>query len=294
VSENQDIAELIPLLVTGKLEDSEADTVRSRIAESSRLQAELEFWQGVYAIRDQLQRLDFSEHPTPEALDRFARGEIDKLAPEFSEIASHLSQCHTCAEDLALIRKSLADLPDEPAFVSGTVIESWWQRLLTLVLTPRWATAAAASLAILLIVSFTAYQPLGDLKQVRAIVLRPQFESRNVSADGTVPEQEFPLHASEQSLVFEFTTDRVDVENMQYLIELIPDQRSPIIIPGESVNCTQTEMTNQCRINVSDPGIMRLLHSGGSFSISIRELLPTDVDLEPAEYNYHFRVLVDE
>ena len=50
-------------------------------------------------------------------------------------------------------------------------------------------------------------------------------------------------------------------------------------------------MSNRCVVTISDPKLVSLLRKGGSFAINIKEELPANSGLEPADYEYYFRVL---
>ncbi len=104
MSVNNEIVEMIPLLVQGKLSRAEADRIEAEIAGSESLRAEFAFWQGIYSIRRSMPKFDFSGHPAVETLDRFALERINKLSSEYSEIAGHLQQCQSCACDVELLR----------------------------------------------------------------------------------------------------------------------------------------------------------------------------------------------
>ena len=114
MSVNNDIVDLIPLLVQGKLSEAEKRIVTEQIEKSPELQQELEFWQGIHAIRRELPRYEFSAHLLPEVLDRLAQGKINQLSAEYSEIAKHLQQCAACGEDVEMLRQAVRYIHDEP------------------------------------------------------------------------------------------------------------------------------------------------------------------------------------
>ncbi|MFH2056046.1 MAG: hypothetical protein ABIJ61_08820 [bacterium] len=291
MKEFDNISSLLPLLVSGKLEAAEADMLRRQVSASPELQKELAFLEGMQTVWSQMPLYDRSAHPEPELLDRFARGKLDEFSPEYSELSAHLQNCQGCREDVKLLRQVQQDLPDQVPATANIIPVPWSQRAFSLVLRPGWATATAASLVLLLLVSFTAFRPLGDQNLLQIIQLQPQFESRNFTSDQQVREYEFHLRDGSRRIAFEFVTDRLAIKNYSYAISLTPKYGAPVSLDNAQVNCSQTERSNKCVITVTDSQVMALLHEGGSFAISIRETLPADAGIKPATYEYYFRVL---
>lgn len=293
MAERNEIVDLIPMLAQGKLDKAHEDRLLAAIEADPALAAELEFWKGVNSIRREMPRYDFGEHLDPELLDRFVRGRIDSYSPEFSRVSAHLQQCSACTEDLELVRNALKSVPEDRLYPAASREKGWLTRLLSLFSSPRPALAALIPLVVIVIVAFSAFSPWGDLNNTMSILLRPQFEKRNIAADGRVPEYEFHLRSGVDKIAFQFVTDRLDLVDYRYSISLTPAGGAPIRIGDEAIDCSQTELSNRCQVTVSDPALLSLLHHGGSFSISIHEELPAGTDLEPAEYEYYFHVLTD-
>lgn len=293
MKEYNDISSLLPLLASGKLQAAEADRVRQLVAESPELQRELAFLEGLKSVRNYMPLFDRSAHPEPELLDRLARGEISEYSTEYSELSAHLESCQGCREDVEMLQQVQQEQPDVLSAPATVIPAPWWQRALSLVLRPGWAMATAASMVMLLLVSFTAFRPMGEQNQMQLIQLQPQFESRNFISEAQVKEYEFHLRDSSRRIAFEFIADRLALEDYSYQISLIPKYGDPISLDQAQLNCSQTDRTNRCQVMVSDPQVMALLHEGGSFAISIRESLPADAEIKPATYEYYFQVLTE-
>ena len=291
MNDYRDISDLLPLLASGKLDAEQEALVRKRVAESTALQQELEFLQGLSSVRAQMARYDRSAHPGPEALDRLARGEITEMSAEYSQLSAHLENCTDCQTDVDLLRQVQEHLPDQLTAPDRVAIEPWWQRAFSLLLRPGWATATVASMAFLLLVSFTAFSPHGRQNLIQTIMLQPQFESRNLTADQHIKEQAFFLPGQQSRIRFEFETDRLEFDDYRYQIALTPQHGEMVFLSDEEVRCTQRERINLCEVTVKDPQIMNLLHQGGSFTITILEELPAGSEIEPAHYEYHIKVL---
>ena len=295
MNDNRDITDMIPLLVAGKLDAAQKDRTLAEIQKSPQLKKEWEFWKGVYLIRKTMPLYDSLDHIASETLDRLARGEISKFSDEFSEISSHLTTCQSCIEDLKLLRDALQLLPEEKPATAAIQVTGWRERFRLVFASPLAALSALVPLILLAFVTFTMFNPGVEQDQVATFLLQPQFEKRNISADGQIPEQGFVLNKSTRKIAFQFVTDRIDIADYRYSIDITPRGAQPVALPGETINCyEQTESTNSCQVIVSDPGVVGLLRHGGSFSISIKEVLPVGVDLEPAEYEYYFRVLLKD
>lgn len=294
MNDRNDIANLLPLLISGKLDPALESQVRAEVAKSPELQRELEFLQGMHSVRVQMPRYDRSGHPDPEILDRLARGEITQLSADYSELSMHLESCESCRNDVELLKQVQNELPDQLVDIAGAGAPPWWQRALTLILRPGWAVAAATSLALLLIVSFTAFHPQGQQNIVQTVLLQPEFESRNLTAGNMQKEYQFPLRENTHKIAFQFVADRLALSDYSYDISLTPLNGSPIHLNTDDLVCSQTELTNKCLLTISDPAIMTLLHQGGSFAIAITEDLPPDAGIKPATYEYHFNVMTEQ
>ncbi len=291
MNDYRDISDLLPLLANDKLDTEQEALVRKRVAASTDLQRELLFLQGLSSVRDQMARYDRSAHPNPEILDRLARGKITELSAEYSKISVHLQECADCQADVDLLRQFQERLPDQSIASIGAVAEPWWQRAFSLLLRPGWAMATAASMVLLLLVSFTAFSPHGRQNLIQTITLQPQFESRNLTANQHIREQAFFLPGGQRAIRLEFETDRLELDNYRYQISLTSQQGEKLFLGNEEMRCAQKERVNLCQVTVRDPQIMKLLHRGGSFTIKILEELPAGSDIEPAQYEYHIKVL---
>lgn len=286
------LIDLLPLLAQGKLEGAQKDSVLKEIAARPELQRELEFWQGLYQIRGKMPLYDAEDHISPELLDRLARNQINHLSPEFSQISAHLQSCSGCTEDLELLRNALRLAPEDQLVpAAASTRKSWLHSLLRSIEPARPAFTAVLPLVLLVIVVFSAFSPFGNRNDIISILLNPQMERRNFTGETAPHEYEFRMPAGIEQVAFEFSTDRLDLPSYSYAIALIPAGSQPIQLGSETVDCFQTEMSNRCVVTISDPKLVSLLRKGGSFSISIKEELPTNSGLEPADYEYYFRVM---
>jgi len=291
VAERNEIAEMIPLLVQGRLDQQAADELRQEIENSPQLRKEFQFWQGVSAIREDMKRLDFSGHPTPEMLDDYAQGRISQFSGEYSQLVAHLSECRNCAGEVELLRQSVRMVPEDEPLLVAAKRRGVLDRLVEWFTTPQKALAVAVPVLVVLL-ALVFLQPWSGNDVVTTVELLAQFERRNISADGAMPEYQVKLDRGTRELIFSFVTDRVDIPEYEYNIELSPRPGTPISLSGSAVNCEQTELTNKCLLSVVDNQVLNLLKNGGSFTILISEQFPQGVDLEPAQYEYYFKVTV--
>jgi hypothetical protein len=292
VTDRDRIIDLLPLLAQDKLEGAQKDSVLKEVAAHPDLQRELEFWQGLHQIRRDMPLYDAGEHLSPELLDRLARDQISRLSPEYSQISAHLQSCSSCTEDLELLREAVRLAPEDQ-LVPGTASTNrgWLRGFLRLIEPARPAFAAVLPLVLLVIVVFSAFGPFGNRNDTLSILLQPQFEKRNFTGEAAPHEYEFHMPASIDRVAFQFSTDRLDLPSYGYSISLTPAGSQPIQLGSETIDCFQTEMSNRCAVTISDPKLVSLLRKGGSFAISIKEELPANSGLEPADYEYYFRVL---
>ncbi len=152
------------------------------------------------------------------------------------------------------------------------------------------ALAPVLSFLVIVIGLFLIFQRTGEQGDIATILLKPQFEKRSVTDTRHVPEMQVFLKQSTSKVIFEFSTDRLEVPEYKYVIDLTPRAGSSMALSTSDVACTTTQLTNQCELTVTDAGVLNQLKQGGSFSLSIKEQFPTGVQLEPAEYEYYFRV----
>lgn len=291
MSVNKDIADLIPMLVIGKLSESENRLVREQVAQSPELQKELALWQGVYSIRKLLPRYDSSAHLSAEALDRFAQGKINQLSAEFSEIARHLQSCPGCSDDVEKLRQVVKLIPEEqPRAVAED--SAWMKSIFGLRLPTVRALAPVFSFLVVVMAMFVIFQRTSEQGDIATIILKPQFEKRSVTDVNNLPEMQVFLKQSTNRVIFAFSTDRLDVPEYQYVVNLTPKSGSPIALSSSGVDCKSTQMSNQCELAITDVGILKQLKLGGSFALSIKEQFPGNVELEPVLYEYYFRVSV--
>lgn len=293
MSVNDEINTLIPLLVQGKLSPQDAERVEAAIAASPELATERAFWQGIHSIRRDLPKYEFSGHPTSELLDRFARGRLNQLSAEFSEITTHLQQCPACTEDVELLRQAVKYIPEErfepnPSAAPAKIWSIFSAKTISRIIVP---IAAVLVLVFASVVIFN--RPGGDIARIE---LLPQFEKRSVFDAGNLPEMQVSLKKSTRELVFTFPTDRVDVPDYHYDIDLLRrgGEAATLALDNQPLECTPTELTNQCELKVTDPKVLDALKQGGSFSLSIKEEFPEGTNLLPAEYEFYFKVTVQD
>lgn len=292
MSVNKDIIDLIPLLVQGMLNDEEKSIVLEQIQKSPELQKEHDFWQGVHAIRRELPRYEFSSHMPPEVLDRFAQSKINQLSNEYSQISAHLQQCSSCSADIELLRHTVKLIPEEPINATSTEQGSWLHSIFGLRLPTIRALAPVFSFLVVVLALFVIFQRTGEQGDIATIILKPQFEKRSVTDVSHVPEMQVFLRSNTGKVIFAFPTDRIDVQEYHYAISLTPRAGTPVELNSANIQCQKTQLTNQCELMVTDSNILKQLKQGGSFALSIKEQFPAGVQLEPAEYEYYFKVLV--
>jgi len=293
VTYDKETVELIPLLVQGKLEPDTEEKVNKLIEKFPQLQAEYQFWQGVYSIRSDMARLDFSDHPSPEMLDRFAQGKINEFSAEYSQIASHLSDCQTCTSEVELLRQAAVLVPEDEPLTTETREGGLLRKLLDWFASPRKVFAVATPMVIVLL-AVVIFQPWGGQDLVTMIELKPQLEERNFTSPAAVQEHQVELNSNTEKLIFSFVTDRLDIPEYSYSIYLSRCPGKPISLPQPEIECQQTELTNICQLSVIDSTILDMLKLGGSYKISIKEHFPKGTDLEPVNYAYYFKVSVDK
>ncbi|MGB5107453.1 MAG: hypothetical protein WBP29_06820 [Candidatus Zixiibacteriota bacterium] len=293
MSVNEETIEMIPLLVQGKLNQADAERVKAEIANSRELNAEYSFWQGVYSIRRAMPRFDFSGHPTAEALDRFALGRLNQLSAEYSEIAGHVQECKACVEDIELLRQAVRYLPEDEMETAAKESKSWFSSLESATLISK----VVAPVAIALIVVFSAVvimnRPGEDSLAVR-VALSMHNEKRAIVDEGQIPEMQFALKKNTRELTFAFPTDRVELPDYHYNIDLIRRGGESFTVENQELECQPTQLLNQCELKVTDQKILNALKEGGSFSLSIKEEFPEGVNLVPAEYEFYFNVSINE
>ena len=289
MSTNLDIRELIPLLVQNKLESKEKERVLAQIGQSPELQKELDFWKGIYAIRRELPRYEFSSHLSPELLDRFAQGKTNQLSPEYSQVTSHLQSCKACAEDVELLRQTVKMIPEDDLDVSAAK-SSALQSFFGTIFSSRVLAPVLSVLVIVVGVIYVLNRPgAGD---IATITLQPKFEKRAFSGEGQRPEMEVAMSKNTGKVIFAFATDRVEIANYHYDINLNPKIGTPMLLSSQNIDCKETALTNKCELTVTDQSILNRLKEGGSFSLSIKEAFPAGTTIEPAEYEYFFKVSV--
>ncbi|GEM_PF-1847035 len=293
MSVNRDIIDLIPLLVQGKLRESEKDIVLEQIRKSPELQKEFDLWRGIHNIRRELPRYDFCVHIPPQILDRFAQNKINQLSTEYSEIVAHLQRCPSCSDDVELLRHAVRLLPEEQLRPAAEEQGAWLRSVFGLRLPTVRALTPVFSFLVVVLVLFVIFQRTGEQGDMATILLKPQFEKRSVTDAAHVPEMQVFLKQSTNKVVFAFPTDRIDVPEYHYIISLTPKAGQPIELSGMDIRCQEeTQLMNQCELTVTDTAVLKQLKQGGSFSLSIKEQFPNTVQLEPAPYEYYFRVSV--
>lgn len=293
MSVNEEIIEMIPLLVQGKLNKSDADRVEAEIANSRELSAEYTFWQGVYSIRRVMPRFDFSGHPAAEALDRFALGRLNQLSAEYSEIASHVQDCNACVEDVELLRQAVKHLPEERVEAAVEESKNWFSSLVSSALISKIVAPVAVALILVFSAVVIINQPDEDSLAVR-VALSMRNEKRAVIDEGQVPEMQVALKKNTRELTFAFPTDRVELPDYHYNIDLTRRGGESQTVENQELECSPTELLNQCELKVTDQKLLDMLKEGGSFSLSIKEEFPEGVSLVPAEYEFYFNVSVRE
>ena len=293
MSVNEEIFEMIPLLVQGKLDKAEAERLEAEIASSRELRAEYAFWQGVYSIRRAMPRFDFSGHPSAEGLDRFAQGRLNQLSAEYSEIAGHIQECKTCIQDVELLRLAVKHIPEERLEPAVLESKSWLAALVN----SRLISKVVAPIAVALVVVFSAVvimnRPGEDSLAVR-VSLSMHNEKRAIVDEGQIPEMQVALKKNTRELTFAFPTDRVELPDFHYNIDLIRRGGESLTVEGQQLDCQPSELLNQCELKVTDQKLLDALKEGGSFSLSIKEEFPEGVNLVPAEYEFYFNVSVTE
>ncbi len=293
MSVNNESIEMIPLLVQGKLNRVDAERVEAEITNSLELQTEFAFWQGVYSIRRDMARFDFSEHPTAEALDRFAFARISKLSPEYSEISGHLQQCMSCVGDVELLRLAAQHLPEDSSEYVQQANRGW----LSSWMSSRLVSAIVAPAAAILILVFSAIVILnrpGDESLALRVSLSMLNEKRAVADEGQIPEMRVALKKGTRELIFAFPTDRIELQDYHYNIGLNRRGGESLVLENQQLECQQTELLNQCELKVTDQKVLETLKEGGSFSLSVKEEFPEGVNLVPAEYEFYFNVSIKE
>lgn len=292
MSATDEIIDKIIRLAQGKLSGEEKEETLRQIAESPGLAEEYDFWRGIYTIRDRLPHYDFTAHPSPEALDRFAQARISQLSTEYSELAMHLQQCPACTEDVELLRQAVRYLPEDKVEVVRSTAPSFFSKLLTGSAFAKVMSGVAAVL-IVAVGAVLLLQSRDEALSVR-VALQPQFERRAIVDERMIPEMAVTLKRETKELIFEFPTDRVEVPDYWYEIRIVPRGGEPLTVEGEKLECRQSQFHNQCELTVDNVQLLSTLKQGGSFSLMIREEFPSSIELEPAEYEYFFRVTLAE
>lgn len=282
--------QLIPLLVQGNLEKNESARVLEEIRQSPELQAEYDFWQGIYAIRRVMPCYDSSNHPFPETLDRFAQGRMPQLSPEYSEIAGHLQQCPGCTEDVELLRQTVRHLPEEKVHLAREKSVGFLASLFGMSEhASKWLAPVASVFVIVFGLYFLSNRG-GEPKMTAVILLQPQFEKRSAVDQNNIPEMQVSLKRRTNKVIIGFDTDRIDSLDYDYSIYLNPKAGAPLALSDEKIECEQSELTNHCELTVTKKKALTQLKQGGSFSLSIKETFPEGVKLEPREWEYHLLV----
>lgn len=293
MSVNNEIIEMIPLLVQGKLSRADAERVEAEITSSRELQSEYSFWQGIYSIRRAMPRFEFSQHPSAEALDRFALGRLNQLSPEYSEIAGHLQECKGCVEDVALLRQAVQFLPEDRLETAPVAGKGWLASLFGSTIVSKIVVPAALALIVVFSAVVVMNRP-GEEELSLRVALSMKNEKRSVADEGHAPELQVALNKATKELIFAFPTDRVEVPDYRYDIDLNRRGGERLALEGQQLDCQQTEFMNQCELKVTNQAILDALKEGGSFTLSIREQFPEGVSLIPAEYEFYFNVSVKE
>jgi hypothetical protein len=292
MSVNKDIADLIPLLVSGRLSEVEEKIVREQISQSAELQREYELWLGIYAVRGDLPRYDASAHPLPEAMDRLAQGKINQLSAEYTELSAHLQRCQACGQDVELLRQAVKLIPEDHHLAAGETRRSWLESVFGLRAPSLRALAPVLSFVVIMLGLFLVFQKANQGGDTATIVLKPQFEKRSLTDPTKIAEMQVFLKQSTNKVIFSFSTDRIDIPQYDYVIDLTPAAGTPVKLNESNIKCTETQLKNQCELTVTDSAILNRLKQGGSFALSIKEQFPASVQLEPAEYEYYFKVTV--
>lgn len=293
MSVNNEIIEMIPLLVQGKLSKPETERIEAEISNSKALQAEYSFWQGIYAIRRSMPKFDFSNHPAVEALDRFALGRINQFSSEYTEVAVHLQQCPSCSSDIELLRLAVKSLPEDPGTEAVSEKGSWLSQLIGSAAISKIVAPIALTLILVLSAVVMLNRP-GEESLLVRVSLTMQNEKRSIADEGQVPEMQVALQKSTRELIFAFPTDRVELPDYHYSIDLNRRGGGTHNLENQQLECLPTELLNQCELKVTDKDVLNVLKEGGSFSLSIREEFPEGVSLVPAEYEFYFNVSVSE
>lgn len=293
MSVNNEIIEMIPLLVQGKLSKADSERIEAEIANSETLQAEYSFWQGIYAIRRSMPKFDFSGHPAVDALDRFALGRINQFSPEYSETAGHLQQCLSCSGDVELLRLAVKSLPEDPGTATVTEKQSWLTQLIGSTAISKIVAPIALTLILVLSAVVIMNRP-GDESLLVRVSLTIQNEKRSVVDEGQINEMKVALQKNTRELIFAFPTDRVELPDYHYSIDLNRRGGETHNLEDQQLECLPTEFLNQCELKVTDKDALNALKEGGSFSLSIKEEFPEGVNLVPAEYEFYFNVSVSE
>lgn len=293
MSVNNEIIEMIPLLVQGRLNKAEADRIEAEIASSESLQAEFAFWKGIYSIRRSMPKFDFSGHPAAETLDRFALGRINKLSSEYSELAVHLQQCQSCAGDVELLRLAVKHIPEESVAAAQGAKQSWLSQLVGSTAISKIVAPVALALILVLSAVVMLNRP-GEESLLVRVSLTMQNEKRSIADEGQVPEMQVALQKNTRELIFAFPTDRVELPDYHYNIDLNRRGGESLTLEGQQLECLPTEFINQCELRVTDQNALNTLKEGGSFSLSIKEEFPEGVSIVPAEYEFYFNVSVKE
>lgn len=293
MSVNNEIIEMIPLLVQGKLSQTEAARIDAEVANSKELQAEYSFWQGIYSIRRTMPNFDFSSHLAAEALDRFALKRLNQLSAEYSEIAGHIQQCSSCTNDVELLRLAVKHLPEDRLETATGDNRSWLTHIFGLTAFSKVVAPIALTL-ILVLSAVVIFNRPGDESLLVRATLTMQNEKRSIADEGQIPEMQVALQKNTRELIFAFPTDRVELPDYHYSIDLNRRGGESLALENQQLECQPTEFSNQCELKVTDQKVLNTLKEGGSFSLSIKEEFPEGVSLVPAEYEFYFNVSIKE
>ncbi len=291
MNDNGEIRHKIPLLVQGKLSSEEETELRRVISDSEELQEELEFWQGIYRVRNELPQYDHSDKVAPELLDAYVRGELNPLSAEYSELQAKLQDNKELAQDVELLRQSLRYLPEESVELSDAPAAAGWLRFFG----GQWLNRIVVPIAaVLIIVVGAVYIISGPQSEdlTGRITLRMKNEKRSITESGKLPELSVLLRQQTKQVILSFPTDRVEVSEYHYDISLQPSGGKSIEVPSSSVKCTEQTLTNICQLTVDDPGVLSSLKQGGSFVLAVKEKFPADSTIVPNQYEYYFKVQV--
>ncbi len=102
------------------------------------------------------------------------------------------------------------------------------------------------------------------------------------------------LQKNTRELIFAFPTDRVELPDYHYNIDLNRRGGETLTLEDQQLECLPTEFINQCELKVTDQNALNTLKEGGSFSLTIKEEFPEGVSIVPAEYEFYFNVSVKE